>query len=69
MFPENTMGVIDVHSFGTILACLPVEEGRNVSPEANKNENRWRVNKKRTDREQNRLRGVRSIGWSYNKPS
>ena len=47
MFPENTMGVIDVHSFGTILACLPVEEGRNVSPEANKNENRCRVKSKK----------------------
>ena len=29
-FPKYTMGVFDVHSFGTILPCLPVEECRNV---------------------------------------
>ena len=30
MFPENTMGNIDVHSFGRVLRSRPVEEGRNV---------------------------------------
>ena len=61
MFPEYTMGVFDVHSFGTLLPCRSVEEGRNVRS-APKNENRSRAKIMRTE---NWSRGVRSIGWSF----